>query len=542
MAIPGVFAPVRMGDEVLVDGGMRNNFPADIAKEMGADYLVGVDVSDHVKMADQLKSSTSIISQILDWNCMNKYEENKALTDIVIRVNIEPYSAASFSAAAIDTLIRRGEEAAMAHWDEIMALKDRLGLVHRQVSSSRQAEARSLLQERRYCIASVSFENMTDRDETYLRRKFRLNIIISTSIRQDLSYRSSRARIQAIPDSRDANVIFTAGPRRDSRLNLGVRFDSEEMVALQANAELPVRTKLPMDLNLTVRLGKRLMARLDWALHPVSFLKPTISYAFFNNDLSFYERGSQAYNMTYNLHKLELSLFNFNVRNFNITLGANYDYYDYHNILIEPSHQTDINSYSSDQGMLSYEAKVWYNNENNWYFPTRGTLFRARFAYYTDNFVQYKDGIGIRTFSMLWRKSFPITQKLTFQPMLYGRFILGGEKATFLLHNMMGGEWYGHYLEQQMPFAGVNNVEMISDKLAALQLQAQYNVTHNNLVQLRIVAGQDADKTEDILKHQTMVGTQLSYYYNSIFGPLGGSIGYSNLTKRFYYYIASYVP
>ena len=332
-------------------------------------------------------------------------------------------------------------------------------------------------------------------------------------------------------------MVFTAGPRRDSRLNLGVRFDSEEMVALQANAELPVRTKLPMDLNLTVRLGKRLMARLDWALHPMSFLKPTISYSFLNNDLAFYEMGSQAYSMTYNLHKVELSLFNFNVRNFNVTLGANYDFFDYHNILIEPFHQTDINSYTADQGMLSYEAKVWYNNENNWYFPTRGTLFRARFAYYTDNFVQYKDGVGIRTFSMLWRKSFPITQKLSFQPMLYGRFVLGGEKATFLLRNMMGGEWYGHYLEQQMPFAGVNNVEMISDKLAALQLQGQYNVTPNNLVLLRIVAGQAADKTEDILKHQTMVGTQLSYYYNSIFGPLGGSIGYSNLTKRFYYYI-----
>ena len=547
MAIPGVFAPVRMGDEVLIDGGMRNNFPADIAKEMGADYLVGVDVSDNVKKADELTSSASIISQILDWDCMNKYEENKALTDIVIRVNIEPYSAASFSAAAIDTLIRRGEEAAMAHWDEIIALRDNLGVIHRQVSSSRQTEDWSLLQKRRYCITSVSFENMTDRDETYLRRKFRLNSgdsidseradIITTSIRQDLSYKSSRSRIQAIPGTRDANVVFTAGPRRDSRLNLGVRFDSEEMVALQANAELPVRTKLPMDLNLTVRLGKRLMARLDWALHPMSFLKPTLSYSFLNNDLAFYEMGSQAYSMTYNLHKVELSLFNFNVRNFNVTLGANYDFFDYHNILVEPSHQTDIHSYTADQGMLSYEAKVWYNNENNWYFPTRGTLFRARFAYYTDNFVQYKDGVGIRTFSMLWRKSFPITQKLSFQPMLYGRFVLGGEKATFLLRNMMGGEWYGHYLEQQMPFAGVNNVEMISDKLAALQLQAQYNVTHNNLVLLRIVAGQDADKTEDILKHQTMVGTQLSYYYNSIFGPLGGSIGYSNLTKRFYYYI-----
>ncbi|MBR1504248.1 MAG: patatin-like phospholipase family protein [Prevotella sp.] len=547
MAIPGVFAPVRMGERVLVDGGMRNNFPADVAKEMGADFLVGVDVSDNVKKADELNSSTSIISQILDWDCMHKYEENRALTDIVIRVNIEPYTAASFSATAIDTLIRRGEEAAMTHWDEIVALRDRLGLVDEQTHVNRLAADWSLSQKRRYSIISVNFENMTDRDKSYILRKFRLNSgdsidleradIISTSIRQDLNYKSARARIQAAPGTREADVIFTAGPRRDSKLNVGVRFDSEEMVALQANAELPVRTKLPMEFDLTVRLGKRLMARLDWALHPMSFLKPTISYAFHNNDLSFYEYGSQAYNMTYNLHKVELSLFNFNVRNFNVALGANYDYYDYHSILVEPSQTFDISAYTKDQGMLSYEAKVWYSSENNWYFPTRGALFRARFAYYTDNFVQYKDGIGIRTFSMLWRKSFPVSSKLSVQPMLCGRFVLGGEKATFLLGNMMGGEWYGHYLDEQMPFAGVNNVEMAYDKLAILQLQAQYNLTSNNLVLLRIAAGQDADKTKDILKHQTMIGTQLSYYYNSIFGPLGGSVGYSNLTKCFYYYI-----
>ena len=102
---------------------------------------------------------------------------------------------------------------------------------------------------------------------------------------------------------------------------------------------------------------------------------------------------------------------------------------------------------------------------------------------------------------------------------------------------MMGGEWYGHYLDEQMPFAGVNNLEMAYDKLAAFQLQTQYNLTANNLILLRVVAGQDADKAKDMLKHKTMLGAQLSYYYNSIFGPLGGSIGYSNLTKRFYYYI-----
>ena len=46
---------------------------------------------------------------------------------MAIRVNTTGYGAASFSADAIDTLIRRGEEA-MAHWDELIALKKRIGV------------------------------------------------------------------------------------------------------------------------------------------------------------------------------------------------------------------------------------------------------------------------------------------------------------------------------------------------------------------------------------------------------------------------------
>ncbi|MFR4038364.1 MAG: patatin-like phospholipase family protein [Butyricimonas faecalis] len=42
MAIPGAFAPVRQDSMVLVDGGISNNFPVDIAKAMGADIIIGV--------------------------------------------------------------------------------------------------------------------------------------------------------------------------------------------------------------------------------------------------------------------------------------------------------------------------------------------------------------------------------------------------------------------------------------------------------------------------------------------------------------------
>ena len=128
MAIPAAFAPVRLGDKVLVDGGLHNNFPVDIAKEMGADIVIGVTVQGAPRTADDLGSTMSIIGQIVDVNCKNKYDDNLAMTDVPIRVNTEGYSTASFSKTAIDTLIRRGEEEAMKHWDEIVALKKRIGI------------------------------------------------------------------------------------------------------------------------------------------------------------------------------------------------------------------------------------------------------------------------------------------------------------------------------------------------------------------------------------------------------------------------------
>ena len=78
---------------------------------------------------------------------------------------------------------------------------------------------------------------------------------------------------------------------------------------------------------------------------------------------------------------------------------------------------------------------------------------------------------------------------------------------------------------------------MAYQNLAAAQLQAQYSLTTNNIILMRIVAGQDAEKLKNLFSHGTKLGASMSYYYTTMLGPLGGSIGYSNLTKKFYFYI-----
>ena len=546
MSIPGAFAPVRQGDMVLVDGGLRNNFPADIAREMGADIIIGVDVQSELKKASGLTSASTILLQIVDFNCKNKYDENMKITDVPIRVNTTGYSAASFTSAAIDTLIRRGEEAAMKNWDRLVELRTRLGTGRRELRP-RIANVRTPLPNAtRYKIGVIVFENMTKSDQVYLRSKYRLRTgdsidmdradMITTSIRQDLYYKTARFRIQNNPGRDDATLTFIAGDKRGTQINVGARFDNEEMVAMQANAEIPFQTSTPMDVELTLRLGKRLTASADWSFHPISFFRPTVGYSFRHNDIDFYEYGSKAYSMTYNEHTAKLSLFNFNVRNFNVSIGACWDYYHYRSILVDdlPEHRKD--SDVKNQRYISYEADVSYNSEDEWYFPTRGARLFARYAYHTDNFIKLDGKTGLREYALSARATFPLTGKLALQAMVNGR-LLYFDDVPFVLSNIMGGEWYGHVFQQQIPFAGVGNMELAWDKIYTAQLQAQYKLTSSNNLLARVAIGQDGQSVKEMFQSKAMLGASLSYYYNTMFGPLGGSIGYSNLTEKFYFYV-----
>jgi len=551
MSIPGVFAPVRTNDRVLVDGGLTNNFPVDIAREMGADYVIGVDVQSELRTASELNSTSSILLQIVDYNCLRKYQDNIKLTDTYIYVNPKGYSSASFNATAVDTLIRRGEDTAMEHWDELIALREKLGIDSSDSQHITEAPATPVVNtSTRYKIGELRFIGMSGSDETYIRRKFRLHVgdsidrtradFITTAIRQDLYYQTASFRIVDNTDHSSATLVFIAGPKRTNTINVGARFDNEEMVAMQANAELPIRSKVPMDMEITLRLGKRLKAQLDWAFHPISFFRPTVSYAFHNNDIDFYEFGDKLYNITYNQHNVALKLFNFNIRNLNINIGANWDYYDFHSVLSDrkSKRNDDItNEDTADKGYVNYEVRADYNSENDWYFPTRGARFHGRFAYYSDNFVKLNDKVGLREYTLIGRVSFPVSQRISVQPTLYTRSLYYDGDTPFLMCNMIGGQWQGHYLEQQMPFAGVGNVELTWERLVVAQLQAQYNLSQNSIIQLRVAGGQNAPTFEELLKHKTMLGASASYYLNTMFGPLGGSIGYSNQTKKFYYYI-----
>ena len=540
MAIPAAFSPVRIGDKVLVDGGLKNNYPADIAREMGADIIIGVTVQGAPKEAADLVGTMSILSQIIDVNCKNKYEENLAITDLHLSVDTKGYGSASFSQAAIDTLIRRGEEVAMRHWDDIIALKKRIGIDDSFRPVILQPLRPQVMTEKRRVIGFV-FENMTPQDERFLKQKFHISRIdsidanleqqITTSMRVDLFYQTAESRL--IPEGDGVRVVLSAGNRKSVQLHAGVRYDTEEYAALQLGLDIPFKTAIPVNADITLRLGKRLKARGEITAHPRSFSRPTFSYSFSRNDVDLYIKGDLDYNIRYNQFQAEVLPFNFNLSRFNLQMGLRWDYMHYRNKLGSAAAKEFT---LENEHFFSYRARAEYNSEDNWYFPSRGARFKAEYAYLTADFTRLENNTGMSEVSAHWRMSFTLGSRFTLQPMVYGR-LLFGKTVPLVFSNAIGGNWFGHYVEQQMPFAGVGNVEYVDDQFVAAQLQAQQRMGSNHYALLRVSGAQCAEKTAQLLDHHTLFGVQAAYYYDTMFGPAGITIGYSNRTEKPYVFL-----
>ena len=125
MSIPGVFKPIPYKETLLVDGGILNNFPTDVAKNMGADFIIGSDVGGGMAPIDKLDNIASLLFQASMLTSNLKDPENRKLCDILI--NHEPYltySTGDFAKGNI--LYEEGKIATNQNMDKFVALAEKL--------------------------------------------------------------------------------------------------------------------------------------------------------------------------------------------------------------------------------------------------------------------------------------------------------------------------------------------------------------------------------------------------------------------------------
>lgn len=86
MSIPTVFSPIRIGDQLLVDGGVYMNLPISYCKQMGAEYIIAVDVGGGLLKEEELTSALALLLQTTFLAGNLSYEKEKEKSDLFIDV------------------------------------------------------------------------------------------------------------------------------------------------------------------------------------------------------------------------------------------------------------------------------------------------------------------------------------------------------------------------------------------------------------------------------------------------------------------------
>ena len=116
-AFPSLFAPVEIDGRLLVDGGVKNNYPIEEVLKMGANYIIGVDVQDGLKTRENLTGATKILVQVTNLSISDGMSKKMENTDIYIKPDIKDYGVISFAEG--NQIIEKGAEAAREVFEEL---------------------------------------------------------------------------------------------------------------------------------------------------------------------------------------------------------------------------------------------------------------------------------------------------------------------------------------------------------------------------------------------------------------------------------------
>ncbi|NYE63035.1 NTE family protein [Duganella sp. 1224] len=123
LAVPGVFAPVRVNQRLLVDGGLVRNLPVDVAREMGADIIIAVNVGTPLAPEKELVSAVSVAQQMLqiltEQNVQRSLKELRP-NDILVQPNLGGIGFLDFG--RYDRAMKEGEAAVRAMSEQLVKL------------------------------------------------------------------------------------------------------------------------------------------------------------------------------------------------------------------------------------------------------------------------------------------------------------------------------------------------------------------------------------------------------------------------------------
>ena len=375
MAIPGVFMPGKFDGKLLVDGGVVNNFPVDVAKAMGADIIIGVDIRDDYYSKDQIKSISEIFLNLINFYTKGKDEKNHDLCDIVIKPEVADFSGGSFSRAASDTLIKRGAEATIALHDQIQALKEKYHL-------QRDSVSRKYVAESKWRITKINLNCDENLNKEFLEK------IINLPTGERYSYQEIKEAVDRLYGTKGFEYVYFnlsdnangktlnlhLNAQNERSQNIGFRVNTTEAAALLLNATWKnysgTFSLVSISTELSANPGLEFLTETNW--HNFPDLGFAVNAKFQNYNI--YDSGDKAFDadLFYTSGKIYLQQ---RFGTFRTGFSVQEEYFDGD---VFASNQAATLSDNTSFLLSGASFYLWYDNQDHFYFHVKEPVCMLR--------------------------------------------------------------------------------------------------------------------------------------------------------------------
>ena len=552
MAIPGVFSPVSWGDKVLVDGGLVNNFPADVLKEMGADIIIGVEVTSTKDVtAKDLQSLPQVFSRLLINSTSGKRVENRAMCNVHIIPDISGFGMLSFTPDAIEELVGRGYKRASDFHDQLLSIKRAVdSSAGHPVSKTLHAPHAKNLAKDSVFIRSIAIKNVSDRDSRWMIRKGGLKegnryeqndieramkVYRGTGCFDEITYQvkesDSVRRNNELSETYDLSINMK--PAKPHVFGLGIRYDTEEGAALLLNVGLNEKKFNGSKFNATFKLSYNPRINLTYTYSKSSLARFSLAYDYRNEHFTLLGMENKRFNLHYIQNRFSGYISQFHLLNISTSVGLSYSSTAFD--LTSLGEETIMDSlFFAPNRLLSPFVTFEYDNLDDSYFAKRGLYCRFKGSYVME--PSFPETKFIDANYALQYYITPFDGRITIIPQIYGSstFMFGDEyNSYFNTWNLYGGDIAGRHFEKQMPFIGFEHVEVLSDHATAFRCDLRYNFygKHYLTAMYNLMCTWDFFEVEGS-------GAGLKYSYNSPLGPISLTGQWSTYTQRFGLYFS----
>lgn len=541
MSIPGLFAPVRVDGMVLVDGGMRNNYPTDLAKKVGADIVIGVNLSEGYKNYNEINNLADIINTGIDMLGRTSFESNIDIPDVNIKPDLHEFNMLSFDDRSIDTIINRGYQAALTVAAKLDSIKAVVGS-DRTVFHNDPADDIRL---RKVLVSGVEIAGVDDKESLYLMNKIKVgagsrmgNAEIEDAVATIFGTNAfDYVNYELLGDEEPYRLRFNCKRGPICQLGLGGRFDTEEIVSVLVNLGVGVHKIQGSSLDFTGKVGTNPNASLTYSYISPKGMSFNVMAGVRYTDRNTFSIGDNRFRINFLDVRQEIFLSNIKWSTFFLKTGFRNDYYNVNSVMAEQAFgDYDVNQLSNDYVTFFFNARK--DSFDNAYIPTKGKSFGLSYDWVFGGGPQKFNNFHALT---LDAKQVVGGDRFAFIPSLNIRYLLGDE-VPVPFTNTIGGSMAGRYLDQQIPFIGINNAAAMQKILGVARADWRVKLLKNNYLTAIANYALSCDEisafknwNEDVAGY---LGCGLQYTYNSIVGPLSLNVHWSSYTHNVGLYLS----